>query len=102
MDPDNVKVYEHKADLVFNQKLADIRSAVTHDKGAYLFDTNEFLGQDFGNDLAAHRLPEEELIRYGELATKLREGFKKKSEHLERAEFGANHDQEGDIAALEV
>ena len=75
MDPDNVKVYEHKADLDFDQKLVEIRSAVTHDKGSYLFDTATFLGHDFGNDLAAHKLPKEELVRYAELATKLRGEF---------------------------
>ena len=86
MDPDNVKVYDHKTDLEFSRSLNSIRKTVTHDKGKYLFDPQTFKGQEFGNSLEAHKLSEEDLIKYGMLVTKVREKFKIKADLIRRFE----------------
>ena len=82
MDPDNVKVYEHKADLEYSVRLSEIRSSTTQDKGRYLFDPATFKGHDFGNSLDAFRLPEKELIRYAELVTVARKNFRDKAARI--------------------
>ena len=69
-------VYDGKADLKFDKNLKTIRKELTVDTGGFVFDPDSFKEQAKSFSLESHRLTEEVLRQYGDLATLLRQRLK--------------------------
>ena len=70
-----VMVYKAAEDLKFDKSLKTIRKEMDSDRGQFVFDPDDFKDVAKGFEVESYRLPEEGLLEYGKLATKLRRQF---------------------------
>ena len=62
-------------DLLFDRSVRDSHATVEDPTGAVLFSPKIFLAKDLAGGLAAHRVPIDELLSLGQLATQVKERF---------------------------
>ena len=70
-----VMVYNAAEDLKFDRGLKTIRKEMDSDRGTFVVDPDDFKDVAKGFEVESYRLPEEGLLEYGKLATKLRRQF---------------------------
>ena len=67
-----VMVYQAAEDLKFDKTLKTIRKEMDSDRGEFVFDPDDFKDIASTFEVESYRLPEEGLLEYAKLATKLR------------------------------
>ena len=70
-----IMVYNGEEDVRFDKNLKAIRKEVSQAIGAFVFDPEDFKEDAKSFSVEAYRLPEEGLLEYARLATRLREQF---------------------------
>lgn len=73
-------VFDSKNDLRFDKNLKALRKELDHNRGEFIFDPDSLRGEAADYTVEAYRMPEEELLQYAKLATKLRQQFQEKAE----------------------
>ena len=68
-------VYEANKDLKFDKGLTMVRRELQTAGGQFIFDPADFKDMAAGFKVDDYRLPEEGLLEYGRIATKLRQQF---------------------------
>ena len=75
-----VMVYKAAEDLKFDKSLKTIRKEMDQSRGEFVFDPEDFKEVAKSFEEESYRLPEEGLLEYAKLATKLRRRFTEKAE----------------------
>lgn len=65
-------LYDGKKDLQFDKNLKVIRNESNQERGSFIFDPEDFREEAKGFTVDAYRLPEEGLLEYAKLATRLK------------------------------
>ena len=73
-------VYNAEEDLKFDRNLKMIRKELEHARGEFTFDPADFKEVAAGFNEDAYRLPEQGLLEYARLASKLRQQFQDKAD----------------------
>ena len=68
-------VYDCSKDLAFDKNVKTLRKELERERGTFVFDPEQFKDRAHDFTVEGNRLSEEELLRYGKLATKLRAQF---------------------------
>lgn len=72
MKNQKVMVYEGQKDLLFDKNQKTLRRELSHDRGQFVFDPEDFKGQSKNFKIESFRLPEDGLHEYARLASRLR------------------------------
>ena len=75
-------VYDGVEDQRFDKNLKTIRKEVSHSRGQFFFDPEDFKEDAKSFSVETYQLPKEGLLEYARLTTKLRSSFQDKAEAM--------------------
>ena len=84
MRESDVLIYNVTTDLDWSRQLKQIRKMVSDVKGNFLFDPDSFKGSNYNFSVEEHRMNNDQLLTFGEIASALRESFTRKADSIDQ------------------